>query len=405
MELIIRTENQDNFDWFKKALGDQYQYTYRNIPIPDNLSGPTSKTDSEFHNLPKRLKDLLKFDKTDFIISAILHEVETPIISLEITKSAPLSQHIEQRMARMISAAELGIVPIFICPNKLKKEKGGFYKFSNKYYDLYRRIGSINRLPCVIFNYPDSEGILINDNEYPECPAIDNSNITHSFNFIKEVLSEVKNFENMDFNFFNNKKIKKVFTDQHLLSKDKKYDIEKMGTCQLIETRDLFSYLKNYSNKDENWIKKTFDQISNKIKQRKKSLIFFPGNAKKLEDSRLFAHSGDPYVGMLSALDYAFCRTGRTVDDRNINLIYIPGNEDDSDFEKVFAPEGFNKFYEKDCPFKLSKIDENIDVGVSQQVKISHHLQYGCTYTKIRPLKIYAHYCDLIIFKNAVLTF
>ena len=73
MELIIRTENQENFEWFKKALGDQYQYTYKNIPIPDNLSGPTSKTDSEFHNLPKRLKDLLKFDKTDFIISTTLH--------------------------------------------------------------------------------------------------------------------------------------------------------------------------------------------------------------------------------------------------------------------------------------------------------------------------------------------
>jgi len=405
MELIIRTENEDNFEWFKKALGDQYTYIFKDIPIPDNLSGPTSKTNSEFHNLPKKLKDLLKFDKTDFIISTILNEVETPIISLEITKSAPLSQHIEQRMARMISAAELGIVPIFICPNKLKKENGDFYKFSNKYYDLYRIIGSINKLPCVIFNYPDLDGILINDDEFPECPEINHNNIIQSVNFIKEVLSEVKNFENMDFNFFNNEKIKKIFTDQHLLAKNNKYDLEKMGTCQLIETSDLFSYLKNYSQKDENWLKKTFDEVSDKIKQRKKSLIFFPGSARKLEKSRLFAHSGDPYVGMLSALDYAFCRTGRTVDDRNINLIYIPGNEDDSDFEKVFAPRGFNKFYEKDCPFKLNKIDDDLDVGVSQQIKLSHHLQYGCTYSKIRPLKIYAHYCDLIIFKNAILAF
>ena len=108
---------------------------------------------------------------------------------------------------------------------------------------------------------------------------------------------------------------------------------------------------------------------------------------------------------MLSALDYAFCRIGRTVDDRNINLIYIPGNKEDTDFEKVFAPKGFNKFYERDCPFKLSKIDEDSDLAVSQQIKISHHLQYGCTYSKIRPLKIYAHYCDLIVFKNAVLAF
>ena len=405
MELIIRTENEDNFEWFKKALGDSYSYIFKEIPIPDNLSGRTNITNSSFHNLPKKIKDLLKFDKTDFIVSVILDDVETPIISLEITKSAPLSQHIEQRMARMISAAELGIVPIFICPNRLKKENGDYYKFSIKYYDLYNKIGSINKLPCVIFNYPDSDGTLINDTDYPECPEINNENINQTINFIKEILSEIKNFKNLDFNYFNNEKIKKIFSDQHLLAKNNKYDLEKMGTCELIETRELFNYLKNYLNKDEEWIKKVFSEISNKIKSRKKSLIFFPGKIRKLEKSRLFAHSGDPYVGMLSALDYAFCRIGRTVDDRNINLIYIPGNKEDTDFEKVFAPKGFNKFYERDCPFKLSKIDEDSDLAVSQQIKISHHLQYGCTYSKIRPLKIYAHYCDLIVFKNAVLAF
>ena len=78
MELIIRTENEDNFEWFKKALGDSYSYIFKEIPIPDNLSGRTNITNSSFHNLPKKIKDLLKFDKTDFIVSVILDDVETP---------------------------------------------------------------------------------------------------------------------------------------------------------------------------------------------------------------------------------------------------------------------------------------------------------------------------------------
>jgi hypothetical protein len=140
MKLIIRTENLDNFEWLEKALGTEYSYIYKDIPIPEKLSGRNSKKISDYHNLPIKIKDLLKFDKTDFIISRTLDDIETPIISIEITKSAPLSQHIEQRMARMISAAELGIVPIFICPKELKKENGGSYKFSKKFYSLYEKV-------------------------------------------------------------------------------------------------------------------------------------------------------------------------------------------------------------------------------------------------------------------------
>jgi len=405
MKLIIRTENLDNFEWLEKALGTEYSCIYKDIPIPEKLSGRNSKKISDFHNLPIKIKDLLKFDKTDFIISRTLDDIETPIISIEITKSAPLSQHIEQRMARMISAAELGIVPIFICPKELKKENGGSYKFSKKFYSLYEKIGTINKLPCVIFNYPDNDGILINEEDYPECPKINSSNMTETINFIKIILSESIKVREIDFNYFNNSKIKKIFNDQGLLAGNDKYDLEIMDTCELIETDELLNYIKNYSDKSGQWIEKTFENINSKIKQRKKSLIFYPGKKRKLMESRLFKHSGDPYVGMLSALDYAFCRVGKTVDDRNVNLIYIPGNEEDSNFEKVFAPNGFNKFYEKDCPFKLTNIDPNLEIGVSQQFKIAHHLQYGCTYSKIRPLKIYSHYCDLIVFKNAVLAF
>ena len=103
--------------------------------------------------MPIKIKNVLRFDKTDFIISVVLNDREESIISLEITKSAPLTQHTEQRMARIISAAEEGVVPIFICPKILKTEDRE-YKFSTKYFDLFQKIGTINKIPCVIYYYP-----------------------------------------------------------------------------------------------------------------------------------------------------------------------------------------------------------------------------------------------------------
>ena len=50
--------------------------------------------------------------------------------------------------------------------------------------------------------------------------------------------------------------------------------------------------------------------------------------------------------------------------------------------------------------FKSTEIKD-----VKSQFKISHHLQYGCTYTKNKPLRIYGYFCDMMIFKDGVLVF
>ena len=417
MELIVRTENESNFNWLKKALGEEYSYKYNTIPEPRHLNASFSNADDGFHFLPKKIQELLKFDKTDFIISYKKRNLEIPIISLEITASAPLTQHIEQRMARMICAAELGIVPIYICP-KYTKTEDKEYRFSEKYFDLFQKIGTINKLPCVLFNFPDNDGVLLHDEEFFGCPEIKNSNTLYLIKFIKEVILESQKKDNYDFNYFNNSVIKKTFSIQSVLSKGKKYDVEKMGTCNLIKTEELFNYIRSYSKLDKLHLKNIFNNTATKkISLREKSLIFHIGKYRELKLSRLFAHSGDPYVGMLAALDYAFCRIGPSVEERDVNLIFIPGNNEDKYFEKVFSTKGYNRFWKNSCPFKYLDIDRdlsNLDQSESEILvqenikklnKISHHLEHGCTYSKERPLKMYAHYCDMIVFKDAILTF
>ena len=80
MKLIIRTENQLNFDWFVKGIKNEFDCSFRKIPNPG---------DPEFLNLPEKLKNILRLDKPDLIISKINHNIERPILSIEITKSIP----------------------------------------------------------------------------------------------------------------------------------------------------------------------------------------------------------------------------------------------------------------------------------------------------------------------------
>ena len=54
----------------------------------------------------------------------------------------------------------------------------------------------------------------------------------------------------------------------------------------------------------------------------------------------------------------------------------------------------------KDCPFKSTEAKK-----VQDQFKIAHHLQYGCTFTKIKPMKIYSNFTDLMVFKDSLLVF
>ena len=61
------------------------------------------------------------------------------------------------------------------------------------------------------------------------------------------------------------------------------------------------------------------ENLPSRISSREKTLILQP----ETKSSRLFAHAADPYVGMLGSFDYAFCRVGRNVEERKINLVFI----------------------------------------------------------------------------------
>ena len=405
MELIIRHDNnQICGDWLKEGLGNEYSFEFKTIPDPGS---------PEFLNLPEKIKNVLKLDKPDLIISRRVNDRETPIIIIEITHHKPVSQHIEQRMVRVIAAAEQGVAAIYITPELVmgSKKKDGKYvparwPFNTKHFELMYKIGNINKVPTIFFYYPTKDGIILDDMNYPDNPKINTDESKKIFYCLSNLLQETKNINDINFSFFNNKVVNNEFSKQISLAK-KKYEINTNAnsTHEIVPTKKLKEYLiskkfidKFPSNKKKNidWVDKTFDNLPNRIVTREDTLILKP----KLNDSRLFNHSGDPYVGMLGSFDYAFCRWGPNIEDRKMNLIFVPQNKDDAVFSKVFA-NAYNSFYnKKNSPFKKDNLAK-----IEDQFKVAHHLQYGSTFTKNRPLKIYSHFCDLIVFKDGILVF
>ena len=384
MEIVVRTENELNFNWFKKGISSDFNFTFEKIPNPG---------DPKFLNLPEKLKNILRLDKPDLIISKKNENIERPILCIEITKSKPASQHIEQRIPRIIAAAESDVCSIYICPKKID---GYTYKFNPKHYDLLNKISSINKIPSVFFHYSNSNDILLDEDGFPGLPKLLHPNMLEMFDLIKDYINHDQNFENHDYKVFDCQSWKIKFEKQKNDTEGKIYKIEDLPTCKLINTSQLKNYLEGYQDLNINWINKTVENLPSRITSREKTLILQPDT----KSSRLFAHAADPYVGMLGSFDYAFCRVGRNVEERKINLVFMPLNSEDAQIKKVMGPKGYQKYYDVNCPFKSSELE-----NYQSQFKISHHLQYGCTYTKNKPLRIYGYFCDMMIFKDGVLIF
>ena len=64
------------------------------------------------------------------------------------------SQHIEQRMARIVAAAENGVPAIYICGKELVGTDDKVVPFDPKHYQLMYKIGDINRVPTFFFHWP-----------------------------------------------------------------------------------------------------------------------------------------------------------------------------------------------------------------------------------------------------------
>ncbi len=356
---------------------------WRTVVIPDPGS-------PDFLNLPEKIKTILRLDKPDLIVTLDIGGVDEPVLSVEITTTTPQSQHAKQRMPRIVAAAECNIPAIYVIPGR-KKSGGSTYSLGPDLYFCMDRIHRINNVPVFIYKYPDNNGSLQHDRTYPNQPLLIGADIVKMFRTIDEIIKNKQAGHSVS-QLANNHWISQELTSQAAIGRTANVTVSNYSTLAEIDTANLSSYLMRNTNMGRARIIQTIARLPNRIKNRDKTLIFKPAG-------RMFAHAGDPYCGMLAFFDYAFCRTGGGVEDRCKNLVYMPMNEGIRNITDEFAPSGYNKYWRK-CSFNKSGVP-----SLNDQFKISHLLQYGCVFTKMKPLRIYGYFSDMIIFQDSILVF
>lgn len=387
---IYHDDDVNLAEWFKSGLNTLFLHSKINfkiakIPLP---------TDIDFLTLPEKIKNMLRLDKTDIISTILIDGIEEPFFAIEHTKSAPAGDHIQQRMARIIAAAENN-VPIFyfVLPKKTNIKLQSF-KLQPYNYHFTDKITKINNSPAVLIA-SNSE-----DKNFPDCPDLEHKDTKSYFKIIKDVL----NAKVKDENIFKITSLINILNQQKKYTEGKKtlvefyYKIIKLGkTLEEIETSDLEKFLTNITSLKKKQIEEIIKNLPPRIKNRRKTLIIYA--------SRLFEHSGDPYPGKLAIYDYAFCRTAKNVEMRSRNLFLIGRTIQNQkrytidSIEDEFSKK-YNDYYFKKDPFKIKK-----PKNIKESLSIAHALQYGSVYTKQRPLRIYGYFSDMIIFRDAVLMF
>ncbi len=370
-------------NWFIRGV-TQLGLTWEKAIIPEPGT-------AEFMNLPEQIKQILRLDKPDLIATLEIDGKDFPVLSIEITLTTPQSQHAKQRIPRLIAAAEAGVPAIYIILER-KKSGDSIYSIGTDLFYCLDRIQQINRIPVLIYYYPDDSGNPMHDPHFPNQPDLSATSIINNFKSIKRIIKnklaglEVASLYNDTWISTELEKQKHVAEGIHLR-------ISSYTTLKQINTSDLESFLARNTKMASDRIQQTVARLPDRIRIREKTLIFRPGG-------RLFEHANDPYSGMLAFFDYSFCRIGRRVEDRHKNLVYMPIKEDISKIVDEFCPDGYHRYWEHKCPFSKESLP-----SVKDQFEISHNLQYGCVYTKIKPLRILGYFSDMIIFQDSLLVF
>ncbi|RYD02609.1 hypothetical protein N752_25105 [Desulforamulus aquiferis] len=354
--------------------------------MPSVIPNPGS---ADFLNLPEALKKILRLDKPDLIATIEVGGIDVPVVSIEITTTTPQSQHAKQRIPRLIAAAETGVPSLYIILNRKRGNDGRNYSLGNDLYHGVNRIRQINNVPVFIYHYPDNNGVPDHDGSFPNQPNLNAPSIQNAFRTIDTLISCKINQQDINASAWIQAEIQRHQNQGNLAN----VQIQNFDTLAQINTSDLGSFLRQNTNMTARRIQQTINKLPDRISRRNQTIVFRPGG-------RLFEHANDPYSGMLAFFDYVFCRTGQGVEDRVKNLIYMPVNTNIHNITDEFCPSGYSNFWQNSCPFRRNTVP-----SVNDQFKISHHLQYGCVFTKIKPLRILGYFSDMIVFQDSMLVF
>lgn len=379
MEIIVYYEGDESVQsWFSSLLKTSVSYKRM----------PTRNDTAAYSDLPAYVSDILYLDKPDLIVSMIHDGQEKPLLSIEFASCTPQYQHSLQRFSRMLASVTTGCPSVLILPYKKRANSGdSVYTRSASIEYGAVRLMDIYKTPCFVLDWEADKNSFLIMEPGTQYPALNSPGIRN----LKSMLTACIEAR-QDINYtasLGQKKIVNELTDINRtnayrngvpsISKPSGGTANSQVKLDLLDTSAVFDSINSISK----FHKSLCDTAPQYIKDRQQSLVFYP--------TRITAHAGDPYVGMIGYYDIAFTRFGQSTRERHYNLIAHAENVSITEVTDVMS-----KFVGTKCPFPNA-------LTVKNSKMYNYHLKYGCRETKTKPVRIYAELADIVIFKDGVL--
>lgn len=358
---------------------------------------------SNFHSMPDHLKKILYLDCPDIIIE----KDGNPLVSIEISAEAGTGHNAFQRFARIAAAAENNVPAIYIYPEGKyihRQNDSGWDAINPAIFEALDRVSSIYDMPALLYYYPSHFGStppgilpsgLKHDSIYPACPDSQDQNMKSMFSTIDLIVNRaisnastrlslerpiVNHLSWMRNQFF----IKAGGKPVHQLSP--------LTATHTIPTTSLLAYLSRYAHGRS--------LPSGLLTSRSESLVY-------QVDANF---RGDPYPGALAAIDYIACRTGKTFEERDKNLVLCWGQVK-TDKSQVLNIESSKQISASNFVAEIQKVrtipkrcllDAPDFQSLSGKDIPRYYMQarYGCSFTKVKHLRVYSFFADAILFPD-----
>jgi hypothetical protein len=389
----------------KNTVINQLNPRLRELAISDGTA-PNS-----FHTQPDHIKKILYLDSPDFIF-----ELDNePIFSIEESKEAGTGHNAFQRFARLAASVENGVPALYIYPEAkiIERKKGKKWDGINPLiYHALEQVMQIHNIPALLYHFPSdyknfasnpdsspniSSGGLRLDSQHPSCPDRSDSEMQSMFELINEIvnlaiskgvvgsrsqvlsLTSVRNRRNLLLHTFHAKAKGKIPSEMSPLT-----------STVTVPTQDAIKMISEACGPGYT--------INGLIPSRKETVLYCVDAS----------YRGDPYPGSLCAIDYISCRSGKSFEERDKNLVLAWGrisgcstghykfNGSSATIEDFFADvqSGERRSILDKCFRSLSP---------TQIPRYYMQVRYGSMFSKNKQVRIYAYFADAIIFSNGAL--
>lgn len=399
--------------WYSTESMADYIIDHTNLKKHRCKKIPLQESDASkpgrFHAVPDHIKKILYLDAPDIIV-----EVDSnPIFTIEESKEAGTGHNAFQRFSRLAASAENGIPAFYVYPEAVvveRRDGGVKWDVLNPLIcHALERLMDVFNTPALLFLYPSrypvadlsmenrkNRGLLLHHHlKYMSCPQV-NDEMTRMFECIDLILSKVERAGVAAIGGLMGFEAVKARRDWQTA-----YFHRMCSGRSLLEMSPLSATTEIPSSAIVKYIEGSADdaKVTGFLKSREMSVVYAV-NAK---------FRGDPYPGALAAIDYMVCRSGKTYEDREKNLVMVWGKIAYDAETKSITISGSASI--DDFCARLKQIGKHNLLNksyaeVRKRGEIPRYYmqaRYGSTFSKAKDIRVYSYFCDAILFPDGVL--